>query len=188
MTARGVLVAHREPMVAEALSGALGRFQHVVPVGVTSSADTKDLPEGRIDAAAVDAQMDDFRSLAWILRRRGTRVVFLGDGDGEDEGVWVSSGAPVAALAAVLVPGVPLHLSGNCLPITSREEEVLTLAARGFPAKQIASRLGISSKTVEAHKTRAFRKLGVPNQAAAVSLLTTSASIRQRPAAAIGAA
>lgn len=180
-------MAHREPMVAEALSGALGGFQHLVPVGVTSTADPTDLPAGRVDAAVVDSEMDEFRSLAWVLRRRGTRVVFLGDGNGQEDGVWVSAGAPVAALAAVLVPGVPLHLSGNCLPITSREEEVLSLAARGLPAKQIASQLGISSKTVEAHKTRAFRKLGVPNQAAAVSLLT-SGSTRQRPVAAIGVA
>ena len=38
-------------------------------------------------------------------------------------------------------------------------------------AKQIAGALGISLKTVEHHKTRAFRKLGVPNQAAAVAAL-----------------
>ncbi len=38
--------------------------------------------------------------------------------------------------------------------------------------KQIARALGISPKTVEQHKTRAFKRLGVPNQAAAVAALT----------------
>ena len=38
--------------------------------------------------------------------------------------------------------------------------------------KQIARVLGISPKTVEQHKTRAFKRLGVPNQAAAVAMLT----------------
>jgi DNA-binding CsgD family transcriptional regulator len=37
--------------------------------------------------------------------------------------------------------------------------------------KQIARSLGISPKTVEQHKTRAFKRLGVPNQAAAVAML-----------------
>ena len=38
--------------------------------------------------------------------------------------------------------------------------------------KQIARVLGISAKTVEQHKTRAFKRLDVPNQAAAVAMLT----------------
>jgi len=48
---------------------------------------------------------------------------------------------------------------------------VLNLVARGLSGKQIARQLGISPKTVEHHKTRAFAKLGVPNQAAAVAAL-----------------
>ena len=49
---------------------------------------------------------------------------------------------------------------------------MLRLAAKGMAGKQIARVLGISPKTVEQHKTRAFKRLGVPNQAAAVAMLT----------------
>ena len=56
--------------------------------------------------------------------------------------------------------------------LSPREEQVLRLAAKGMAGKQIARVLGISPKTVEQHKTRAFKRLGVPNQAAAVAMLT----------------
>ena len=56
--------------------------------------------------------------------------------------------------------------------LSNREAQVLRLAAKGMAAKQIARSLGISPKTVEQHKTRAFKRLGVPNQVAAVAVLT----------------
>jgi DNA-binding NarL/FixJ family response regulator len=45
--------------------------------------------------------------------------------------------------------------------LSTREREVLRLIAEGLSAKEIASRLGISAKTVEAHRTSLMRKLGV---------------------------
>jgi two-component system, LuxR family, response regulator FixJ len=47
--------------------------------------------------------------------------------------------------------------------LTSREREVLNYAARGLHAKEIALALGISSRTVEVHKTRIMDKLEVRN-------------------------
>ena len=44
--------------------------------------------------------------------------------------------------------------------LSSREREVLRLIADGLSAKEIASELGISAKTVEAHRTSLMRKLG----------------------------
>jgi RNA polymerase sigma factor (sigma-70 family) len=49
--------------------------------------------------------------------------------------------------------------------LTPREREVLELAARGLHAKEIAAKLGISSRTVEVHKTRVMEKLGARNVA-----------------------
>lgn len=49
--------------------------------------------------------------------------------------------------------------------LTSREREVLEHAARGLHAKEIAKALGISSRTVEVHKTRIMEKLEVRNVA-----------------------
>jgi FixJ family two-component response regulator len=49
--------------------------------------------------------------------------------------------------------------------LTAREREVLEQAARGLHAKEIATALGISPRTVEVHKTRIMEKLGVRNVA-----------------------
>jgi DNA-binding NarL/FixJ family response regulator len=43
--------------------------------------------------------------------------------------------------------------------LTDRETEVLRLIASGYGNKEIAARLDLSSKTVEAHKANAMRKL-----------------------------
>ncbi len=45
--------------------------------------------------------------------------------------------------------------------VTEREEEVLRLIARGYSNKEIAAKLSVSVKTVEAHKTNGMRKLGL---------------------------
>lgn len=49
--------------------------------------------------------------------------------------------------------------------LTAREREVLDKAAQGLHAKEIAAALGISSRTVEVHKTRIMEKLDVRNVA-----------------------
>jgi len=45
--------------------------------------------------------------------------------------------------------------------ISDRESEVLRLIASGYSNKEIAARLELSVKTVEAHKANAMRKLGL---------------------------
>lgn len=45
--------------------------------------------------------------------------------------------------------------------LSTREREVLHLIAEGLSAKEIATRLAISTKTVEAHRTSLMRKLSV---------------------------
>ncbi|MCC6327538.1 MAG: response regulator transcription factor [Acidobacteria bacterium] len=45
--------------------------------------------------------------------------------------------------------------------LSSREVEVLKLIAFGYSNKEIATRLDLSVKTVEAHKANAMRKLGI---------------------------
>ena len=49
-----------------------------------------------------------------------------------------------------------------------REMQVLRLAAAGHANKEIASRLGISQRTVQTHLLNTYRKLGVDNRASAV--------------------
>ncbi|MEU9470818.1 response regulator [Streptomyces avermitilis] len=52
--------------------------------------------------------------------------------------------------------------------LTSREREVLHLVVDGVPSKHIAGRLGISTKTVDVHRTRIREKTGVESIATLV--------------------
>jgi len=49
--------------------------------------------------------------------------------------------------------------------LTPREQEVLKLLARGKTVRAAANDLGLSSKTVDAHKFNLMRKLGIHNKA-----------------------
>jgi DNA-binding NarL/FixJ family response regulator len=162
-----VVVAHREAMVAEGLAAALGSYPQIVPIGAVTSAAAAEAYAGRADAAALDAGLDDVEGAASRLRRAGVRVVVLSEPGPEDEELRVPLSAPVATLAAALVPALARRRS-RPEPLTSRQREILALVGRGLAGKQVARQLGISAKTVEQHKTRIFQKLGVPNQAAAV--------------------
>jgi len=53
--------------------------------------------------------------------------------------------------------------------LTPREREVVKMIAEGYSVKEIASLLGLSVKTVEAHKFNLMRKLGIHNKAQLVT-------------------
>jgi DNA-binding NarL/FixJ family response regulator len=61
------------------------------------------------------------------------------------------------------VPGTSLFSQGRAL--TAREREVLKLLAEGKTVRAAATVLGLSSKTVDAHKFNLMRKLGIHNKA-----------------------
>jgi DNA-binding NarL/FixJ family response regulator len=83
-----------------------------------------------------------------------------------------------AAGEAVFSPGLAeIVLEGRSRPadaaeararLTEREADVLRLAVEGLTARQIATRLVLSPRTVENHIQHVLRKLGVPNRAALV--------------------
>lgn len=56
-----------------------------------------------------------------------------------------------------------------------REREVMALLAQGFLNADIAARLGLSVRTVEAHRAAAYVKLQVKNAAEAAQLLAAAA-------------
>jgi DNA-binding CsgD family transcriptional regulator/tetratricopeptide (TPR) repeat protein len=56
----------------------------------------------------------------------------------------------------------------NARNLTTREQEVLLLVARGLQNADIAARLVISVRTVDHHVTAILRKLGLPNRQQAV--------------------
>jgi DNA-binding NarL/FixJ family response regulator len=53
--------------------------------------------------------------------------------------------------------------------LTERQIEILTLMAEGLAAKEIGFRLGLSSKTVDAHRARIMDRLGI-NDVASLTL------------------
>ena len=175
MSVRTVVVAHRETLAAEGIAAALGRYPALALVGIATNAEETERCAQQADAVAIDARIPGALATVGRLMKRGLRVVVIGGptpgDDGEQRGVVVSVDAPMAHLASALVPGAQ-PLGSGAEDLSARETQVLRLAAKGMAGKQIARALGISPKTVEQHKTRAFRRLGVPNQAAAVAVLT----------------
>ena len=75
----------------------------------------------------------------------------------EDDAVFSPrlAGFVLDAFAGTLPPDVDPELD----QLTAREREVLQHIARGYLYKEIAARLGISVKTVEAHVSAVLRKL-----------------------------
>jgi DNA-binding CsgD family transcriptional regulator len=108
--------------------------------------------------------------LAGTLERLG--MALLADGDRQEGRRVVGQAAELAMecratamavrLSAVLTgnDGRAPRLSG-VHSFTPAERQVADLAAAGLTNRQIAERLFLSEKTVEAHLSRAFRKIGV---------------------------
>jgi DNA-binding NarL/FixJ family response regulator len=100
---------------------------------------------GALDAGALgyllkDAEPDE------VLR--GIRAVARGE-------------SPINPRAARQLLGARRTTSAVAAELTPRETEVLGLVRQGLANKQIARRLGISERTVKAHLTSAFQRIGV---------------------------
>lgn len=64
----------------------------------------------------------------------------------------------VSQMAAEEAASAAIELSYRSL--TPREQEVMALLAEGMPAKLIATRLGISTRTAEHHRAAVLKKMG----------------------------
>lgn len=65
--------------------------------------------------------------------------------------------------------------------LTNREREVLLLAAEGCTNPEIGSRLGISPRTAETHRTNLLRKLGLRNQTDLIRFMALRETIASPP-------
>jgi DNA-binding CsgD family transcriptional regulator len=74
-----------------------------------------------------------------------------------------SAPPPSSATTQPSPPSAPDQTAG----LTSREVEVLGLVATGMTSAQVAHRLFLSTRTVEAHLTSIYHKLGVTSRAGA---------------------
>jgi len=71
--------------------------------------------------------------------------------------------APLAARAAREVLAAR-HEDRPALDLSPRERDVLRLVGKGLPNKRIARELGITEKTVKAHLTSIFQRIGVTDR------------------------
>jgi len=62
-------------------------------------------------------------------------------------------------------PEATSHLPPRKRALTAREREVLKLLAEGRTVRSVAELMGLSIKTVDAHKFNLMRKLGIHNKA-----------------------
>jgi DNA-binding NarL/FixJ family response regulator len=81
-------------------------------------------------------------------------------------------GPPVEAASKddTLPPDQPGRVALRRSTLTLREREVMKLLAEGYTVKQAAVALGVSAKTVEAHKFNLMRKLDIHNKAQLVTV------------------
>lgn len=96
-----------------------------------------------------------------------------------------------AVIESHLMDDSPDALEGasRVMSLSRREREVLSLVADGVTTKNIAFELDLSVRTIELHRERAVRRLGVRTIAEAVRLLTLASpavplmDVRRSPAA-----
>jgi len=149
----------------------------------------------------VDFQMPDMSGLQLIQEtrnRRGTIPFVLVTGHGT-----VAMAVAAMEMGAVTVIEKPFHhelfvdavrksmaielrrresdrqqllLANRLKLLTPREREIADLVVAGRLTKQIAKLLGISTKTVEVHRSHITKKLGVESVAQLVKLVITASS------------
>ncbi len=88
------------------------------------------------------------------------------------EGVPYMSSELASVLARSITPagGFQEEDEASQYALSIREEEVLDLLVSGLRPSQVASRLGLSMKTISSHKRNALGKLGVSNILEAVRI------------------
>lgn len=59
--------------------------------------------------------------------------------------------------------------AGEPMHVTPRQAQILKLVASGLSDKEIASRLGVSPRTIQSHLDRLFLEHGLHKRAAAVA-------------------
>lgn len=87
---------------------------------------------------------------------------------------------PAASSVGQIAEGIERRRSSG-FRLTEREREVLSVAAEGLTAKEIADRLGVRERTVTTHLARIYGKLGVTSRLAALRVAARSGLVSIGP-------
>lgn len=120
-----------------------------------------------VKVVAVGTRMD---AAQWGTTRRSSIDAFVP--------ASASSDVLLTAIAGYHISPTAARAAHVLTPLSAREQDVLELVGAGLRARDISQRLGITPKTVENHKQRIYAKLGVRNQAHAVSVAVRAGLLR----------
>jgi DNA-binding NarL/FixJ family response regulator len=193
-----VFLVHRFELVRAGIRALLERVPGVQFVGESGMVGTviRQVRAHRPHVVVIDVVLLDGFVLAVRLRRelKGIRVLLLSphvDREWERHAIqvgahgYVHKNARVAELVRALkaVAGGGRHFCSSLRKsrhpssaiarvsrLSPRQRETLKLMAEGYTTKQIASRLGISGKTVDSHRAQIKGRLGVDHVAGLVRL------------------
>lgn len=133
--------------------------------GVEATAQIDERHDGAVRVVILTSFSDRQQVLAAL--DAGASGYLLKDADPEEliRGVRAAARgeAPIAPKAAREVIASRSERRED-LELSPREREVLALVARGLPNKRIALELSISEKTVKAHLTNIFERIGVSDR------------------------
>jgi len=188
-----VLLGNDRPLFVEGLRAVLGRDPHVQVVGAADDGKSLLRQAGALapDVVLLDLNIPGLGGLDAVSRLRrstaGAEVIVLAkhaDGGLVREaarsgakGYLLMDSSPrqlLQAVSAVHAGRTAFAMDPEDFPrresaeLTTRERQVLTLVAEGLSSKQIATELGIGSRTVETHRERLMDKLDARNAVALV--------------------
>lgn len=143
--------------------------------------------------ALAGAAVEAFADLGWLVNEANARLLRAGALGATEQ--WRAAEAELAEVRRIadltgarvlhqLVVGEQRRIGGRAgrltatggptpdrLALTRREWDIVQLVAAGTSNAEVAERLYVSVKTVEAHLTRIFRKLGVSSRVGLVALV-----------------
>src|SRR5918993_1393295 len=180
-----LLIADDHPLFRAALRGAA---KDAVPDLEVREADSLDSVLARldeepgIDLVLLDLHMPGNHGLAGLAAIRaqhpGVAVVVVSANDDPREAIrsvlaleqWLPPKLRTAVDGAPSTPN-DAALAARLASLSPQQFRVLALVAEGLLNKQIADRLGVQERTVKAHLTAIFERLGVRNRTQASVIL-----------------
>jgi len=189
-----VLLADDHGLVRDGLARLLGSVSDIEVVGAASNGEEAIVlaEEHRPDVILMDLRMPDIdgseATRRLLQNDPATQVVILTSFSERDEiltaldagaiGYLLKDAEPDELIRGIraaaqgespLAPKAARELLGSRGPapanqLSDREREVLQLVTRGLSNKLIARELGISEKTVKAHLTTVFQRIGVTDR------------------------